>query len=107
RPISLLLLPRLADGGKVLFEILNGIVANFVLLQKSVQLEQRGDAQQRAELVAAQAPLAIGLQANSFQCGTRKISPRASKNGGQFVRDFERDLHGYSLARFTRKPESY
>jgi hypothetical protein len=70
------------DGGEVVLKIFRRVFLHPMLFQEGVELVARGDAQQRAELVAREAPLTVGFQADGFQGGAGGVLAGWGEAGG-------------------------
>jgi hypothetical protein len=64
-----------------------------MLFQEAVELIARGNAKEHPKLVAGNASLTVGFEADGLKCGTRKVLAGGRKIPSQFVWDFERDPH--------------
>jgi hypothetical protein len=88
-----LLLPDFPNAGEVLLEIFNRVIENLMLFQEAIEFVARGNTQEHSELIAGDAPLAVGLKPDGFERSAGGVLAR----GRQLVRDFESDPHKYRL----------
>src|SRR5207249_552714 len=90
------------DGGPVMLEIFGSVLFDLMLLQEAVELVTGGDAEKGAELVTGNAPFTIGFDAKSLQSSASRVLAGRGESGGQFVGDFERDPHEYSVSQLAK-----
>jgi chitin disaccharide deacetylase len=57
-------------------EILSGVLFHFMRSKKAVEFVAGSNAEQRLELILAQAPLPIGLDCESLECGSGRVRAR-------------------------------
>lgn len=76
-----------------MLKIFGRVLLDLVLFQEAIELVTRTDAEKRAELVAGDAPLAVGFEAAGFESRAGKVPAGLCERGGQIVGNFEGDLH--------------
>jgi len=75
---QLALLPQLLVIGQILLKILERVHINLMLLQQSVQIPPRREAEQRAEPVTGEATLTVGLEDEGFEGSARGVLAEGS-----------------------------
>jgi hypothetical protein len=88
---------KLAERFPVLLEVRRREVADFVLLQKGVDLEARLETQQAAKLSGRQDMRPVGLKREAFEGRTRQVLPAGFQSLCDVFRQFQRDMHGDPL----------
>src|SRR5208337_175220 len=77
------------DVGEVVLKVLGRVFLDAMLFQEAVELVARGDAQERAELVARQASLAVSFDADGFERGANGVPAPRGEVGRQLVGNFQ------------------